>query len=223
MKQNRLTMFTLFLVVLAVVTGFMLSGCVTAGTAECGEEGQILWDKDHDPERDAPRWVNNSRARLKEAGVRSSEIPKNYVVYMGVSEDRPDERAARFSAVEDMLKRYAVHLQKELDRILPEAAERAGVSLPQLNTALGADMAVSYLPREPIEAGVIRAHWIATGRLCPDLTQKMYRIYVLGAFDREIRREHLREAAIETFKYAIIRAEDKDNILAESERLIRRL
>jgi len=223
MKQNRSTMFTLFLVVLAVVAVFVLGSCVTAGAAECSEEGQILWDKDHDPERNAPRWVHNWRAALKEAGVRSSEIPKNYVVYMGVSDDKPDERAARFSAVEDMLKRYAVHLQQELDRILPEAAERAGVSLPQLNTALGADMAVSYLPREPIEAGVIRAHWSATGRLCPDLTQKMYRIYVLGAFDREVRREHLREAAIETFKYAIIRGEDKDNVLAEAERLIRRL
>jgi len=223
MKQNRSTIITLILVVLAVVTGFVLSGCVTAAAAECSEEGQILWDKDHDPERNAPRWVHNWRAALKEAGVRSSEIPKNYVVYMGVSDDKPDERAARFDAVEDMLKRYAVYLQQELDRILPEAAERAGVSLPQLNTALGADMAVSYLPREPIEANVIRAHWSATGRLCPDLTQKVYRLYVLGAFDKEVRREHVLEAAIETFKYAIIRGEDKDNVLAEAERLIRRL
>jgi len=223
MKQNRSTIITLFLVVLAVVAGFVLSSCVTAGAAECSEEGQILWDKEHDPERNAPRWVNNRRAALKEAGVRSSEIPKKYVVYMGVSEDKPDERAARFDAVEDMLKRYAVYLQAELDSILPEAAERAGVRLPQLNTALGADMAVSYLPREPIEADVIRAHWTATGKLCPDLTKKVYRIYVLGAFDRDVRREHVREAAVETFKYAIIRGEDKDNILEEAERLIRRL
>lgn len=223
MKQNRSTINTLFLVVLAVVTGFVLSGCVTAAAAECSEEGQILWDKDHDPERNAPRWVHNWRAALKEAGVRSSEIPKNYVVYMGVSENKPDERAARFDAVEDMLKGYAVYLQQELDRVLPEAAERAGVGLPQLNTALGADMAVSYLPREPIEANVIRAHWSATGRLCPDLNQKVYRLYVLGAFDKEVRREHVLEAAIETFKYAIIRGEDKDKVLAEAERLIRRL
>jgi hypothetical protein len=221
MKPNRLTIFSLFLVV--VVAGFVLSSCVSAGAAECSGEGQILWDKGHDPERDVPRWVNNSRAQLKEAGVRSSEIPKKYVVYMGVSEDKPDERAARFAAVEDMLKRYAVYLQEELDRILPEAAERAGVRLPQLNTALGADMAVSYLPREPIEADVIRAHWTATGKLCPDLTQTVYRIYVLGAFDKDARREHVREAAIETFKYAIIRGEDKDKVLDEADRLIRRL
>lgn len=217
------TIVTLFLVVLAVSAGALLSGCVTAGAAECSEEGQVLWDRDHDPGRDAPRWVSNTRAALKEAEVRSRDIPKKYVLYMGVSEDKPDERAARFDAVEDMLKRYAVYLQEELDRILPEAAERAGVRLPQVNTALGADMAVSYLPREPIEAEVIRAHWTATGKLCPDLNQKMYRTYVLGVFDKDVRREHVLEAAVETFKYAIIRGDDKDEILAEAQRLIRRL
>jgi hypothetical protein len=221
--MKRSTIITLFLVVLAVFAGLLLSSCVTAGGTQCSEEGQILWDKDHDPERDAPRWVSNRKAALKEAGVRSREIPNKYVVYMGVSEDKPDERAARFDAVEDMLDRYAVYLQGELDRILPEAGERAKVRLPELNTALGADMAVSYLPREPIEANVIRAHWTATGRLCPDLTQKMYRTYVLGAFDKDARREHVWEAAVETFKYAIIRGEHKDDVLREAERLIRRL
>jgi hypothetical protein len=221
MKLNKSTAIFCFLIVLAF--GLALSGCVTTGPTECSEEGQILWEKDSDPQRDAPRWVNNWRAALREAGVRSSEIPKKYVVYMGVSEDKPDERGARFDAVEDMLKRYAVYLQEELDRILPEAADKAKVRLPDVNTALGADMAVSYLPREPIEDKVIRAHWTARGKLCPDLTQSMYRIYVLGAFDKEARREHVREAAIETFKYAIIRGEDKDKILAETERLLRRL
>ena len=70
---------------------------------------------------------------------------------------------------------------------------------------------------------MLRAHWIATGKLCPDLTQKMYRVYVLGAFDKDVRQEHVREAAIETFKYAIIRGEDKDKVLAETQRLLRRL
>jgi hypothetical protein len=223
MKLNGSRVIAVLTVVLAVGAGALLSSCATAGAAECSEEGQILWDQGSNPERDGPRWVDNWRAALREAGVRASEIPKRYVVYMGVSEDKPDERAARFDAVEDMLKRYAVYLQQELDRILPEAAERAGVRLPELNTALGADMAVSYLPREPIEADVIRAHWTATGKLCPELTQTMYRTYVLGAFDRDARREHVREAAVETFKYAIIRAEDKSRILEEAERLIRRL
>jgi hypothetical protein len=223
MKLKRSTIITILTVVLSIFTGILLSGCVTTGSADCTEPGQIVWDKDSDPKRDAPRWIDNRRAALKEAGVRASEIPKNYVVYTGVSEEKPDERAARFDAVEDMLKRYAVYLQQELDRILPEAAGKADVRLPDLNTALGADMAVSYLPREPIEANVIRAHWTATGKICPDLTQTVYRIYVLGAFDKDARREHVREAAIETFKYAIIRGEDKDRVLEEAQRLIRRL
>jgi hypothetical protein len=223
MKLNRSTIITILTVVLAIFTGILLSGCVTTGSIDCAEPGQIVWDQDSDPKRDAPRWVDNWRAALKEAGVRASAIPNKYVVYMGVSEEKPDERAARFDAVEDMLKRYAVYLQQELDRILPEAADKTGVRLPDLNTALGADMAVSYLPREPIEANVIRAHWTATGKLCPDLTQTVYRIYVLGAFDKDARREHVREAAIETFKYAIIQGEDKDRVLEEAERLIRRL
>jgi len=223
MKLERSTKIFPLLVVLALVGVVSLSGCLTSGAAECGAEGQILWDKGSDPGRDEPRWVENWRAALKEAGVRNSQIPDRYVVYRGVSEDKPDERAARFDAVEDMLKRYAVYLQKELDRILPEAAEKAGVRLPELNTALGADMAVSYLPREPIETSVIRAHWIASGKLCPDLNQTMYRVYVLGVFDKETRREHVYEAAVETFKYAIIRGEDKDKVLERADRLLRRL
>ena len=221
MRPIRVMILTV--VTIVVAGALLLSSCVTAGPAQCTEEGQILWDKESDPERDAPRWVGNWKAALREADVRASQIPDRYVVYRGVSEDKPDERAARFDAVEDMLERYAVYLQKELDRILPEAAEKAGVRLPQLNTALGADMAVGYLPREPIEAGVIRAHWTATGRLCPDLNQRMYRTYVLGAFDKDSRREHVLEAAIETFKYAIIRGEDKDKVLEETRRLLRRL
>mgnify|MGYP000591471979 CR=1 FL=1 len=69
--MKRSTIITLFLVVLAVSTGVLLSGCMTVGAAECGEQGQILWDKDYDPGRDAPRWVDNWKAALREAGVRS--------------------------------------------------------------------------------------------------------------------------------------------------------
>jgi hypothetical protein len=223
MRPSRLTIIPVLAIALAAAAGMGLSGCATAGTGQCAEEGQILWNRDSDPQRDAPRWVEHRKAALREAGVRPGQIPDRYVVYMGVSEDKPDERAARFDAVEDMLKRYAVYLQQELDRILPQAAERAGVRLPEINTALGADMAVSYLPRQPIETDIIRAHWTAAGKLCPDGIRTVYRVYVLGAFGDEARREHVREAAIETFKYAIIRGADKEEVLKEAERLIRRL
>ena len=51
----------------------------------------------------------------------------------------------------------------------------------------------------------------------------MYRIYVLGTFDKDARQAHLREVAIETFKYAIIRGEDKDRVLEEADKLIRKI
>ncbi len=211
-------------VLVVVLAAAALGGCATASAAKCSEPGQIVWDRGSDPERDAPRWTDNPKAAAREAKVSSLDIPDKYILYTGVSEDKNNERGARFSAVEDMLKRYAVYLQRELDRILPEAAEKAGVRLPDVNTALGADLAMSYLPREPVESDIIRASWTATGTRCPvESGEPVYRIFVLGVFDRDARRAHLVEAAKETFKYAIIRAEHKDLILQEAEKLAKRL
>jgi hypothetical protein len=209
---------------LAVVLAAALGGCATTSAVKCSGPGQIVWDRGRDPERDAPRWTDNPKAAAREARVSRFDIPDKYILYTGVSEDKNDERGARFSAVEDMLKRYAVYLQRELDRILPEAAEEAGVALPDINTALGADLAMSYLPREPVESDIIRSSWTATGTLCPvESGEPVYRTYVLGVFDRDVRRAHLLEAAKETLKYAIIRAEHKELILREAEKLVKRL
>jgi hypothetical protein len=79
---------------------------------------------------------------------------------------------------------------------------------------------VIYLPRE--NAPFIRATWQAKGQGC-DTGEPVFRVYALGLFDRDTRREHLLEAAKETFKHAVIRAEVKDEVLKEFERLIRRL
>ena len=77
-----------------------------------------------------------------------------------------------------------------------------------------------YLPRE--NAPFIRAIWQAAGQGC-DTGEAVFRVYALGLFDRDTRREHLLEAAKETFKHTVIRAEVKDEVLKEFERLIRRL
>jgi hypothetical protein len=119
-----------------------------------------------------------------------------------------------------MLKRYAFWLQEELDELLPMAAREAKASLPAIDTAVGAYSAVSYLPRE--NAPYLRAAWQAEGQGC-DTGETVYRVWVLGLFDRETRREHLLEAAKETFQHTVIRAEVKDEVLKEFERLIRRL
>jgi hypothetical protein len=47
-------------------------------------------------------------------------------------------------------------------------------------------------------------------------------VYVLGVFDRDTRREHLLEAAKETFKVALVKAQVKDAILEEFAKLARK-
>jgi hypothetical protein len=197
----------------------LLGGCLSAPPTECTQPGQILWEKGSDPAREAPKWIKGGRAAIKAAGIWSSEVPNKYLVYVGVSEDKADERGAQFNGVEDMLKRYAVWLKNRLNALLPEAAKRAKVSLPIIDTALGAYNAVIYLPRENAE--YIRELWQAEGRLCPD-GNPVYRVYVLGVFDRETRRAHLLEAAKETFKVAIIKAQVKEVVLEEFTKLAKK-
>ncbi len=197
----------------------LLAGCLsTAG--ECTEPGQVVWGAGSDPAKDGPKWIRGGKAAYREAGVHKKDIPDKFLVYVGVSEDRSDERGAQFGGVEDMLKRYAFWLQEELDELLPRAAREAKAGLPNLDTALGAYNAVIYLPRE--NAPFIRAVWQAQGQGC-GTGEPVYRVYVLGLFDRDTRREHLLEAAKQTFNHAVIRAEVKDEVLKEFERLIRRL
>jgi hypothetical protein len=204
---------------LASAALLVLAGCLSAA-GECAEPGQVVWGEGSDPGKDAPKWINGGKAAYKEAGVRRKDVPDKFLVYVGVSEDKGDERGAQFGGVEDMLKRYAFWLQEELDELLPQAARQAKLGLPNYDTALGAYNAVIYLPRE--NAPYIRAAWQAQGQGC-GTGQPVYRVYVLGLFDRDTRREHLLEAAKETFKHAVIRAEVKDEVLKEFEHLIRRL
>ena len=199
----------------ALLLAVLLAGCATPPSPP-PDSGQNAWEKGSDPGRDAPRWTRGGRPALKEAGVRASDVPKRYLVFVGVSEDRPDERGARFNAIENMFKQYAVHLQRDLDRLLPEAAAKAKLTLPPLNTALGAERSLGYLPREGVERDLLRASWRAAG------AGPVYRVYVLGAMDREARRAHLLEAAKETFKFAMIRRADQEQILQEMARLVKK-
>lgn len=208
----------------------LAAGCASAPRGHpavaAGAEGSedIVWFRGADPGRDAPRWTRSRSAALRAAGVARRQVPDKYVVYLGVSEIKGTERAAMFSAVEDMLERYALWLQGELDRILPEAAERARVRLPEVNTALGAYQAVGYLPREQLQREVVQVSWQASGTRCRvEACEMLYQVYVLGRFDDRAREAHLLEAAIETFKHAIISGEDKEAVLRQAQRLIRRI
>jgi hypothetical protein len=198
----------------------LLAGCATGPAEKQCEPGQVVWEKGSDPAQDAPRWIRGGRAAYQEAGVRKADVPSKFLVFVGVSEDKNNDRGARFDGVEDMLKRYAYWLQEELDELLPQAARQAKATLPTIDTALGAYNAVIYLPRE--NAAFLRAVWQAKGSVC-DTGEPVYRVYALGLFDRETRRAHLLEAAKETFKHSLIRAEVKEEVLRQFEKLARRL
>jgi len=216
MNSTRLVI----LVTLAALAFLLVAGCVTTSPTECTQPGQVLWAKGSDPARDAPPWIKGGKAALKEAAVKSAEVPKKFLVYVGVSEDKNNDRGAQFSGVEDMLKRYAAWLQGELDELLPQAAREAEATLPTIDTALGAYNAVIYLPRE--NTPFIRGLWQAQGSSC-DSGEPVFRVWVLGVFDRDTRRAHLLEAAKETFKHAVIKAEVKEAVLKELEKLAKKL
>ena len=205
---------------LAAAALALLAGCATGPAEKECEPGQVVWEKGSDPAQDAPKWIQGGRAAYKEAGIKKAEVPSKFLVFVGVSEDKNNDRGAKFNGVEDMLKRYAFWLQEELDELLPRAAREAEASLPAIDTALGAYNAVIYLPRE--NTAFIRAMWQAQGFVC-DTGEPVYRAYVLGLFDRETRSAHLMEAAKETFKHALIKAEVKEDVLKRFERLARKL
>jgi hypothetical protein len=79
---------------------------------------------------------------------------------------------------------------------------------------------VIYLPRE--NSPFIRKLWQAQGSSC-DSGEPVFRVWVLGVFDRDTRRAHLLEAAKETFKHSLIKAEVKERVLKEFEQLAKKL
>jgi hypothetical protein len=214
----------ILLVAAAVLLALALGACVTT---QCRESGQVIWDRGANPNRDAPKWVKSDRAAIREAGLRPADVPKRAVVFVGYSEDMNNEKGARFDAIDDTLERYAVYVQDWLDIIIPQAAEEVGIKLPDINTALGADRALGYLPKGQLEGTIVRAQWVATGRLCegPDSepSDPVYRVYVLAAIDRDTLPLHLKEAAKEAFKNAIIRGEDRQKVLERVNRIIDRM
>ena len=208
----------------AVLLSLALGACVST---QCRETGQVVWDAGANPQRDAPRWVASERAAVREAGLAPRDIPKRAVVFVGFSKDMNNERGARFDAVDDALKRYAVYVQDWLDIIIPQAAEEVGVRLPDINTALGADRALGYLPKGELEGTIIKAQWLATGRLCAgpgaEPADQVYRAYVLAAVGRDTLPAHLKDAAKEAFKNAIIRGDDREKVLERVNRIIDRM
>src|SRR4030065_263356 len=132
--------------ILLASAALLLGGCLS--TAKECVPGTVLWEEGSDPAGDAPKWIKGGKAAYKEAGVKKKDIPDKFLVYVGVSEDKGDERGAQFGGVEDMLKRYAFWLQEELDELLPQGAREAKLRLPDIDTALSAYNAWTYIPPE---------------------------------------------------------------------------
>src|SRR4030065_2501191 len=88
---------------LLAFAALLLGGCLSTAT-ECAP-ATVLWEEGSDPARDAPKWIKGGKAAYQEAGVKKKDIPDRFLVYVGVSEDKGDERGAQFGGGEDMLKR----------------------------------------------------------------------------------------------------------------------
>jgi uncharacterized protein YceK len=115
MKLNRSLMITILMVVLAICTGILLSGCASIDNG-----------KDAGQEMESPQRIDNQTTALKETSGSSTEVRKEPVVNTGGSGDKPHVQAANINADEDMFKYNAMYLKQALDRIL-------STSLPEMN------------------------------------------------------------------------------------------
>ena len=214
MKTRKIWLFV------GIASGILLliSGCATV---RCERVGQIIWEKGFDPKKDAPSWTKDIKKAAKAVGVPSRQIPNKTIVVIGVSEDLNKERGANTSALDDMLQRYGAYLKEDLDVLMKQATDNLGMGLPNLDTSLGAYNAVRYIPNQNYESKFVEESWQARGKRCLESGEdSVFRVYVIGVFDKDARRKHIMEAAKETFKYALVQKDKKNKILQELRKLV---
>lgn len=214
MKTRKISLFV------GILSGILLliSGCATA---RCERVGQIIWEKGFNPEKNAPSWTKDIRKAARAVGVPPRQIPKKTIVVIGVSEDLNKERGASTGALDDMLQKYGAYLKEDLDVLMKQAAYNLSMILPNLDTALGAYNAVRYIPNQNYESEFVKASWQAHGKRCLESGEdQVFRVYLIGVFDKEARRKHIMETAKETFKYALVQKEKKNKILQELQELV---
>jgi uncharacterized protein YceK len=115
MKLNRSLMMTILIVVLAICTGVLLSGCASTGDG-----------KDADPEMESPERIDTRSTAVEQTSASSPEVRTEPVVSTGGSNEAPHVQKASLKADTDGFKYNAAYLKQALDRILP-------VTLPQMN------------------------------------------------------------------------------------------
>jgi len=109
-------MITILMVVLAICTGILLSGCASIGDG-----------KDAGPEMESPQRIDKLNTAPKEtSGSCPAEVPKEPVVNTGGSGEDPPVQEASLKADEDMFKHNAAYLKQALGRIF-------STTLPEMN------------------------------------------------------------------------------------------
>ncbi len=113
-----------------------MCGCVSN---ECTRAWQIFWNKGFHPDKDTPKWTKNLKEAVKEAGVSLQCISEKTIVLIGVSEDLNNKKGSHASALDNMLQQYAAYLKEDLDGFMLQVLENLGMSLLNIDTAVGGE------------------------------------------------------------------------------------
>jgi uncharacterized protein YceK len=119
MKLNQSQLITILMVVLAICTGILLSGCASIGDG-----------KDAGPKMESPQQIDKQSTAVEETSASSPEVRKEPVVNTGVNTAGSGEKSyvqqASLKGDEDGFEHTATYLMQALERILP-------ATLPEMN------------------------------------------------------------------------------------------
>ena len=116
MELNRSLMITILLVVLAICTGIVLSGCASIGKGK----------EDAGPAAESPQRIENQSTAVEETSGSSAEVRMEPVVYTGGSGGKTNVQAVSRNTDKDVFTDGATSLKQALERILP-------TTLPEMN------------------------------------------------------------------------------------------
>jgi hypothetical protein len=132
MKLRRSLLISILMVVLAICTGILLSGCASTGHG-----------KDAEPEMESPRGIDKPSTAFEETSGSSLGVQTEPVVNTGVSGEKPQVQKASLKADEDRSKHNATSLKQGLERILPGSLSE--LDWNRIVTALGGIVAMSLI------------------------------------------------------------------------------
>jgi uncharacterized protein YceK len=132
MKLNRYLIITILMVVLAICTGILLSGCASIGGR-----------KDAGPEMESTQRIDKQSTAVEETSGSNPEVRKEPVVNTGGSGEKPHVQEVSLKADEGRFELNASYLLQGLDRILPKTLTE--MNWNRIGTALGGIVAMSLI------------------------------------------------------------------------------